>query len=139
MVNVLNGTTNYKERFQKGNSQDLSDIVLYNPPFASHTRSLLYETLSGTIINEPDSSFYLEGDRSPHMDYSSTDKKFSGSYTLFLQQLAITAENKRRFQFYLLTPSGPGLPNTKTINRAVFPKEKIKLKIHYTKPTTPLN
>ncbi len=140
MVNVLSGNTNFKERFQNGNSQDLSDIVLYNPPFPAHTRSLLYETLSGTIINEPDSAFYLEGDRSPHMDYSSTDKEYSGSYTLFLQQLAITADDKRRFQYYLLTPSGPGLPpSTKTVNRAIFPKENIKLKIHYTKPTTPLN
>ena len=139
MVNVLNGNTNFKERFQAGNSQDLSDIVLYNPPFASHTRSLLYETLSGTIVNEPDTSFYLEGDRSPHMDYSTSGKEYSGSYTLFLQQLAITAENKTRFRYYLLTPSGPGTPSTKTVNRAVFPKESIKLKIHYTKPTTPLN
>lgn len=139
MVNILNGSTNFKERFQAGNQQDLSDVVLYNPPFASHTRSLLYETLSGTIINEPDTSFYLEGDRSPHLEYSSTNKKYSGSYTLFLQQLAIVEENKSRFQYYLLTPSGPGKPSTKTVNRAVFPKGNIKLKIHYTKPTTPLN
>jgi hypothetical protein len=139
MVNILNGNTNYKEKYSRGNTQDNTDLVLYNPPFAAHTRSLLYETLSGTVINDADSSFYLEGDRSPEMEYSSTDKTYSGSYTLFLQQLAIEAENKRRFQYYLLTPSGPGFPNTKTVNRAVFPKNNIKLKIHYTKPTTPLN
>ena len=139
MVNILNGTTNYKEKYSRGNTQDNTDLVLYNPPFSAHTRSLLYETLSGTIINEADSAFYLEGDRSPELDYSSTNKTYSGSYTLFMQQLAITAENKRRFQHYLLTPSGPGLPSSKTVNRAVFPKNNIKLKIHYTKPTTPLN
>lgn len=138
-VNILNGTTNYKEKYSRGNTQDNTDLVLYNPPFSAHTRSLLYETLSGIIINDVDSAFYLEGDRSPEMDYSSTDKTYSGSYTLFLQQLAITAENKRRFQYYLLTPSGPGSPYTKTVNRAVFSKNNIKLKIHYTKPTTPLN
>jgi hypothetical protein len=138
LVNVLNGTTNYKEKYSRLNTQDNTDLVLYNPPFQAHTRSLLYETLSGVIINEPDSAFYLEGDRSPQMSYSSSDRTYSGSYTLFLQQLAITAENKRRFQHYILSPSTPS-PNTKSLNRAVFHKNNIKLKIHYTKPTTPLN
>jgi hypothetical protein len=29
--------------------------------------------------------------------------------------------------------------NTKSVNRAIFPKGDIKLKVYYTKPTTPLN
>ena len=49
MVNILNGNTNYKEKYSIGNTQDNTDLVLYNPPFSAHTRSLLYETLSGTV------------------------------------------------------------------------------------------
>jgi hypothetical protein len=139
VVNILNGDTNYKEKYSRANTQDNNDLVLYNPPFPAHTRSLLYETLSGVIINEPDSAFYIEGDSSPEMDYSNTSKAYAGSYTLFFQQLAVPADDKRRFQYYVLTPSSPGSPNTKSLNRAVFPKTSIKLKIHYTKPTTPLN
>ena len=138
LVNVLNGDLNYKEKYSRLSAQDNNDLVLYNPPFPAHTRSLLYETLSGVIINQPDSSFYLEGDLSPQMNYSSSDKSYSGSYPLFFQQLAVTAEGKRRFQYYILSPSTPS-PNTKSLNRAVFHKNNIKLKIHYTKPTTPLN
>ncbi len=139
VVNILDGTTNYKEKYSRANTQDNTDLALYNPPFQAHTRSLLYETLSGVVVNEPDSAFYIEGDRGPKMDYSSSNKTYSGSYALFFQQLAVTAENKRRFQYYILSPSGPSLPNTKSLNRIVFPKNGIKLKIHYTKPTTPLN
>jgi hypothetical protein len=31
------------------------------------------------------------------------------------------------------------MPNTKSVNRVIFPKDNIKLKVYYTKPTTPLN
>jgi hypothetical protein len=109
---------------------------LYNPSFPAHTGTLRVD--NGTA-NEVDSVFYVEGEQTSNMTYSSSTKSFNGNYALFFQQLAITAEGKRRFQHFVLSPSSPSLPNTKSVNRVVFPKGNIKLKIHYTKPTTPLN
>jgi hypothetical protein len=136
LLKILNGATNFTEKYSRNNEQDNRDLVLYNPSFPAHTGSLRFDV--GTV-NEVDSAFYAEGDLTPNITYSSSTKSFRGNYPLFFQQLASAAEGKRRFQHFLLSPSSPSFPNTKSVNRVVFPKDNIKLKIHYTKPTTPLN
>jgi hypothetical protein len=61
--------------------------------------------------------------------------------SLFLQQLAAPLEEKTRFKTFVLHPAAQtsNIPQAqsglKTVNRVVFPKDKIKLKIFYTKPT----
>lgn len=136
IVRLLN-ENNVTEKYGRKNSQDNSDIILYNPAFPAHTGTLRYDA-GPSVVNESDSSFYVLGDQSPFMVYSSDNNSFSGNYALFFQQLTLQVENRRRFQYYVIGPSVP-LPNTKSVNRAVFPKDGIKLRIYYTKPTTPLN
>jgi hypothetical protein len=136
LLMILNGTTNYIEKYSRKNTQDNSDLVLYNPPFQAHTGALRYDLAT---VNEFDSAMYVVGDRTNELSYSSSSKKYVGNYALYFQQLAITAENKRRFQHYVLVPAGPSMPGSKSVNRVVFPKDNLKLKIHYTKPTLPLN
>lgn len=131
-------SNNYVERYSRKNTQDNNDFLFYNPTFAAHPGTLRVDAGTTTLI-EPDSSIYVNGDTSPLMRYDSEDKVISGNFALFFQQLAMVREDKRRFQYFLMHPSAPSSPNTKSVNRVVFPKDNIKLRIYYTKPTTPLN
>ncbi len=124
--------------FNIKNPQDSLDYVLYNPrTYPSYGGSTGVD--GGTVV-EPDNALYVLGDQSPHLGFSSEKKSYDGNYSLFFQQLTVPRENKSRYQYFVLYPSAPGKPsNTKTVNRTIFPKNDIKLKIYYTKPTTPLN
>lgn len=117
------------------NEKDTLDIGLYNPRFPAHTGTLSVD--NGSVV-ESDLAMYVVGDQSPYLSYSSDKKSFDGNYALFFQQLSIARENLPRFRYFVLYPSSPA-PNTKSVNRVVFPKDNIKLKVYYTKPTTPLN
>ncbi|WP_276367235.1 DUF4270 family protein [Chryseolinea sp. H1M3-3] len=118
------------------NLKDTLDIGNYNPRFPAHTGTLSLD--DGSVV-EDDLAFYVRGDQDPYIRYSSTKKSYSGNFALFFQQLSLVREDLPRFQYFVLYPSSPSSPNTKSVNRVVFPKDNIKLKIYYTKPTTPLN
>jgi hypothetical protein len=66
------------------------------------------------------------------LPYSSTDKNYLAYPTLFFQTLF----NVKQYQypFWALVPANPPNANGKAVNRAVFPKDDIKLKIYYTRP-----
>jgi hypothetical protein len=66
------------------------------------------------------------------LPYSSTDKTYIGYPTLFFQQLFNTKQNQ--YPDWALLPANPPNSNGKAVNRAVFPKDEIKLKIYYTRP-----
>ncbi|MBL7873423.1 MAG: DUF4270 family protein [Cyclobacteriaceae bacterium] len=90
--------------------------------------------LSGSLVSadmdKPFASSDLGGIFS--MPYSTTDKNYLGYPTLFFQRLF----NSKQYQYpyWALVPSDPPSNNGKAVNRAVFPKEAIKLKIYYTRP-----
>ncbi|MBX2897333.1 MAG: DUF4270 family protein [Cyclobacteriaceae bacterium] len=66
------------------------------------------------------------------LTYSKDDARFLSYPTLFFQQLYALREN--RYPYWALTAVNP--TSTKTVNRAVFSKDNIKLKIYYTRPNT---
>jgi hypothetical protein len=120
--------------------KDTLDLSLYNP--------IDYSSHSGTIgvdgskpIIDADLALYGLGDQAnPYLAYSADSALYHGHFSLLFQQLSIQREDKTRFRYFALYPSTPGKPsNTKTVNRVIFPRDDIKLKIYYTKPTTPLN
>lgn len=132
-------SNNFLERYGRKNVQDSIDLMFYNPSFPAHTGTLSADIGPQNVLVEPDSAMYVSGDSSPLLRYDSEDKAITGNFALFFQQLSLVREQKRRFQYFLLNPSAPAAPNTKSVNRVIFPKDNIKLKVYYTKPTTPLN
>jgi hypothetical protein len=130
---------NFIERYASKSIQDSTDLLFYNPSFPAHTGTLRVDVGANPYIDS-DSALFVNGDdNSPLLEYSSTDKSINGNFALFFQQLSRVRENKRRFQYFLLNPAAPAVPNSKSVNRVIFPKDNVKLKIYYTKPTTPLN
>ncbi|HZI26461.1 MAG TPA: DUF4270 family protein [Chryseolinea sp.] len=116
--------------------QDSVDISAYNPRFPAHPGTL---TLDNGSYVDSDLAMNVLGDQDAHLKYSSDKKSYDGNYALFFQQLSIVREGVPRYRYFVLNPSSPSMPNSKSVNRAVFPKGDIKLKVYYTKPTTPLN
>ena len=64
------------------------------------------------------------------LPYSSDDQTYLGYPTIFFQRLFNVKESK--YPNWALTPVNP--PAGKAVNRTVFPKDNIKLKIYYTRP-----
>jgi hypothetical protein len=129
-----------KYKLSESNYQDSIDFYNhYNPSqYSSYPGSLGVD--AGNYYGDADNAFVALADDGTHLAYTSTNKSFLGNYSLFFQQLARTAETKTRFKSAVLYPIIPGRPgSTKTVNRTIFPSSGIKLKIYYTKPTTPLN
>ncbi|MCW5912126.1 MAG: DUF4270 family protein [Cyclobacteriaceae bacterium] len=91
--------------------------------------------LIGTLIsNDALSAPYMISDATNllGLSYSSDNNKFSAFPTLFFQQLYALRE--KRYANWALTALTP--TSTKTVNRAVFSKDNIKLKVYYTRPNT---
>jgi hypothetical protein len=63
------------------------------------------------------------------LNYSAEDKAYRGFQTLFVQQLFKLKST--RYPFWALRPFNP--QPGKSVDRLVFPKDKIKLKIYYTR------
>ena len=120
--------------------QDTLDVSVilsaYNPRFPAHPGTLILD--NGTYVDS-DGALNVLGDADAHLEYSTDKKSYDGNFALFFQQLSIAREGITRYQYFALYPSGPSMPNTKSVNRVIFPKDNIKLKVYYTKPTTPLN
>ena len=123
------------KRYHPDVPQDVSDYQGYKGflqfDFATPTTSPVVES---------DSVFYAN-DRSPILGYSSNNNSYAASLTLFFQQLTL-ADSKTKFRNFVLYPYSQTakIPKpqsaAKSVNRAIFPKDKIKLKVYYTKPTT---
>ena len=129
---------NRLKKFSTLRPQDAVDYLAHN----GYLRYDFAVTQSAAAIAENDSVFYAQGDRSPLLAYSSSTNSYRAVMSLFFQQLTLDNEAKTRFKNFVLYPAAQsastlGAQNaSKTVNRAIFPKDKIKLKIFYTKPTT---
>jgi hypothetical protein len=72
------------------------------------------------------------------LSYNSTKNMYSGSVTLFIQNLFGNKNSSYRFKYLGIYPgtsmtgSSTTVPAGKTLNRAVFSKENIKLRVYYT-------
>lgn len=116
--------------------QDTLDISAYNPRFPAHPGTL---TLDNGSYVDSDLALNVLGDVDAYLKYSSEKKSFDGNFALFFQQLSIVRDSVPRYQYFAIYPSSPSMPNTKSVNRVIFPKDNIKLKVYYTKPAAPLN
>lgn len=131
-LRVLNTNTN---RFKKlSSAQDTSD-------YAAYRGYILYDgNPSAAVVVEPDLAFYAHGDQSSQLAYSSTTNSYSLVMSLFFQQLTRQDVERTTYQNFVLHPGSQitGTPArqspSKSLNRVVFPKDKIKLRIYYTKP-----
>lgn len=118
--------------------QDEADLFAYN----GYLRYDIAVPNAAAPLVESDSVFYARGDRSDLLTYSNTNRSYSGVMSLFFQQLTIEKEDKTSFKYFVLYPGSQsastpaGQTGAKSVNRVVFPKDKIKLKVYYTKPTT---
>ena len=119
------------------NEQDAQDYLSYQG-------LLRYDVgfQSSPAIVDSDSVFYAT-DKSNVLNYSSKDNSYKMLMTLFTQRLTVPSENVTKFKYFVLHPAAqnPSISpaaqsGLKSVNRVIFPKDKIKLKIYYTKPTT---
>ena len=124
------------KKYSTKNSQDVADLQAFD--------ALLRVDVGfqgSPAVVDSDSVLYAT-DRTLLMPYSSKDNSYKMELSLFLQQLAAPVEQKTKYRTFVLHPAAQGTANNpdaqsglKTVNRVVFPKNKIKLKIFYTKPT----
>ncbi len=96
-------------------ARDTADYFLFEGYLANNINSLLLAEDGGNVLE---------------MKYTATTQTYLSFPTLFFQKLFNNKANK--FPYLAIIPSNP--PNGKAVNRTVFPKDGIKLKIYYTRP-----
>jgi hypothetical protein len=119
------------------NEQDSKDLRLYK---GSLTSDIVIQNVQNTLI-QLDSVLYVKSDfvrkegAAPGdlLIYDKDSKSYNGFATMFFQQLFYRDEERTRFKNFVLYPTSPSA--NKSLNRAVFHKNSIKLRIKYTKPT----
>ena len=132
-VRVLKDNNRMK-KFNSKDPQEVSDVLAYSGYLQLDAVS------QGAIVVENDSVLYAN-DRSPLLQYNSSTNSYNAFLTLFFQQLALK-DAKTKFKYFVLAPttqsaSTPLAQNGhKAVNRVVFSKDNIRLRIYYTKPTT---
>ncbi len=115
-----------------------ADLALYN-----EYRGLLYIDLQdqirgNTAFNNSDYGVATTNDNGglAFFGFQSANGRYNGPTALFLQQLYRKRENPRWTEFAMVAaPSESGPAGLKSVDRAAFPADKIKLVVKYTKPT----
>ncbi|MFN3839068.1 MAG: DUF4270 family protein [Cyclobacteriaceae bacterium] len=113
-----------RQKTTQARDRDQKIMNLYN----NSTRTL---TPDYTVVN-PDSVLTIFTETSSYftLGYSSSSNSYRGFFTLYAQELAISETDKPRFRYYILYPRN----GAKTVNRVLFHKDKIKLRVYYTLP-----
>ncbi len=126
---------NHLNKFDSKNAQDQIDLQYFSY-LSIQAAFARYDNAGGgnPPIVENDNAFFAAGDQIAFLPYSSTNASYKGLWTLFFQRLSEKDSQKSRFKYFALYPTG-----SKTLNRAVFPKNSIKLKVFYTKSTAVAN
>lgn len=127
--------SNNRFREYKITAQDKIDSLLYRGYF-----TMDYATGTSPAVVDDDFVYYIRGDRSNALAYSSSKRSYSGVFTMLLQQMSIRGDDRTPLTSFVLYPGSD--PSTtpafrsgaKSLNRAIFPKSGIKLKVYYTKP-----
>lgn len=68
------------------------------------------------------------------LTYNKTENKFSGFITLFMQDLFDNKNKENKIMYLSINPYDPNIG--KSVNRLVFDKNSVKLRINYTKPVS---
>lgn len=116
--------------FGTKNSQAVKDYSLFKGFIIPEFNSSPF----GVVVDN-DSTFTAVGDQGAayaQLVYSKVGKKYNSYITRFLQQVYIKDENKTQLQYFGLYQA-PSFG--KSVNRVIFPKNNIKLRIYYTLPT----
>ncbi|QOI96561.1 MAG: DUF4270 family protein [Flammeovirgaceae bacterium] len=113
-----------RQNTPQARDRDLKIMNLYN----NSTRTL---TADNFVVN-PDSvlTIFTETSTNFNLGYSASSNSYRGFFTLFAQELAIPETDKPRFRYFILYPKN----GAKTVNRVLFHKDKIKLRVYYTLP-----
>jgi hypothetical protein len=122
--------------------------VAYQADRDAHAKDRVYFFGRKTIAYPLGKYLAVQNDNFPSepfatVGYSSTDKKYSTFATLFTQNLFNNSKtvagtiNETRIKYLALFPYAPTFTNliSGTVNRSVFDKNNIKLRLTYTKPT----
>lgn len=130
------GDGNVPKKYSGLNEQDNRDAASYKgylaPDFQSPSSG------SRTVVIDNDSTWYIRHDNTSAfngnvMSYNADDKKYTGAIGGFLQELTGEEAAKTKFLNFAIVPSTP--PFGKSVDRAIFNKQNIKLRINYLKPT----
>lgn len=113
-VNMLGSDNRYNELDSR---QDTLDFVSFNG-------SLAISDLSKMFVADDQGKVFS-------MPYSSTSNTYNGFPTIFFQKLYDLRQ--KRYPYWAMVSNTP--PMGKAVNRSVFPKENIKLKVYYTRST----
>jgi hypothetical protein len=131
----LKPETNRFRRYTAHNVKDSSDYVHYRGYFPYDIA-----TADAPALVDSDLTFYARGDKSGGLTWSSSKSSYSGVFTLLLQQMTVRTDDRTPLKAFVLYPGSdlntiPAFRSgAKSLNRAVFPKSGIKLKVYYTKP-----
>jgi len=143
VMRILSQTNNRFRAYSSDRAQDSVDITRYRGRVAVDVASALSATgTPSPALIDNDKVFYVAGDHSPLLGYSSSNNSYSTVLSLFCQQLTINTDDRTHFRNFVLYPASgastsPAFQSgAKSLNRVVFPKSGIKLKIYYTKPLT---
>jgi hypothetical protein len=113
-----------RQKTAQARERDNKILSLYN----NSTRTLYPDF---NTVN-PDSVFTIFTETSTYFNlaYSAEKNSYRGFFTLFAQEMAIEETDKPRFRYYILYPKNGG----KTVNRVLFHRDNIKLRVYYTLP-----
>jgi hypothetical protein len=88
---------------------------------------------------ENDTTYYGVGDHASGvvLNYNNQKNQYDGFLTLLFQRLYNQRQEAESMPAFALYPTDPTLTNigAKSVNRVVFPSDKVVLKIFYTEPT----
>lgn len=135
-LRVIDDDSQRMKKFSSTNAQDAADLRAYQQLLRVDVG---FQNSPATVDSD---SVIFAIDRTLTMAYSSKENRYNMVLSLFMQQLASPLADRTKFRTFVLHPATENVSNNptaesglKTVNRVVFPKDKIKLKLYYTKPT----
>lgn len=131
----LNPSNNRFREYQLSNAQDSIDNNRYRGFFTFD-----FSTATSPAVIDDDFVYYVRGDKANSLAYSKSRSSYSGVFTLLVQQMTIRGDDRSQLTDFVLYPGSdvytkPAFTSgAKSVNRAIFPRSGIKLRIYYTKP-----
>jgi hypothetical protein len=146
LIKLIKDNNRLKKPAFRGNSSaysnDITQINSYKG-YINYDITNSSNFYSGTVPFDSTLNIMNDLGRFFTLNYSETDKKYKGSASLFFQQLFSKTAEEAKFTKAVLVPyEGASSPYPygrhilgKTLNRVVFNKNNIVLRVYYTVPT----
>jgi hypothetical protein len=131
---------NYLRKLIPEDEQEKRDSTLFSGLISSDFQisSKQGTVLRGAIFDD-DSVYYAvnDGNSPVALAFESAKGRYSGFLTLLFQRLYKEKDNITRIHDFVIYPSDPATPNygAKSVNRVMFPSDKVTLRIFYSEPT----